>query len=965
MAEKGEPITTKMDVDISGLKAGFQEAKREIRMANSEFKAAASEMDFVGSSADGLQKKIAQLTAVQDGEIKKLESLKGQYQAVAQEQGENSTSAQELQIKINNQQAAVNKVTAQLKQYQDKLNDTQTASADLQSTINAEESELKNLKTAYTNVVLEQGDTSQAAQDLAKQIEDLSTELADNKKKLSDAEAAADSFDKSLDNVEDGAEGASGGFTIMKGALADFIGNTISGAIDKVGEFVGSLFDLSEETQEFRSNMTKVSGSADSFGYSLEDARGKFEQFYRYVGDDQMATNAITNLMGMKVSTETLDSVANGAIATWSAYGDSIPIESLTESITESANVGQVTGTLADTINWAKRSNDEWAKSMAGNPAAQKAFNAAVKDGESTEDAYSAALAACSTTQERADLIAQTLNDTYGKSKQRYDEMSGSILDANDAELKLKESQAQLGQAVEPVNTAITNLKTKALDAIAPAVTTVATGIGNLLNWFLQTPGAASAAAAVITAVAVAFGTLAAALAIQALVNGVQKAFTLLNVTLLANPFVLIAAAIAGVVAALTLLWNTNEGFRNAVTTAWNAVVTTISSAVSGIVNFFTVTVPNGITAMLTWFQNLPGNIAAFLSEVIAKVSNWAQQMAKNAINAAKNFLTNIVNGVKSLPSKFASFLTQVIGRVTSWGSRLVSSGKEKATAFVNAVIDFIKSLPGKAAEQLKKVVSKVASWGSELASKGKAAAKKLLDAVVNGVKSLPSKMLQLGKDIVSGIWNGITGAAQTLYNNVKNFMQNILQNAKNAIKSNSPSKLWRDEIGKNIVSGIVVGVGQSTGSAIQSIVTLANQMLKTALSANGNYTEVGKKAVEAFVSGVDQNVKNATKSVEKFVDQQVKTFSRKHKKNKKKYEEAGREVVEAYSNALTKAADKVKEKLTNKLDEISSAYQGKYDEIINLQNTMNQKLEDYGIYIPLMKMEIWCWEISKKVPIR
>ena len=506
MAEKGEPITTKMDVDISGLKAGFQEAKREIRMANSEFKAAASEMDFVGSSADGLQKKIAQLTAVQDGEIKKLESLKGQYQAVAQEQGENSTSAQELQIKINNQQAAVNKVTAQLKQYQDKLNDTQTASADLQSTINAEESELKNLKTAYTNVVLEQGDTSQAAQDLAKQIEDLSTELADNKKKLSDAEAAADSFDKSLDNVEDGAEGASGGFTIMKGALADFIGNTISGAIDKVGEFVGSLFDLSEETQEFRSNMTKVSGSADSFGYSLEDARGKFEQFYRYVGDDQMATNAITNLMGMKVSTETLDSVANGAIATWSAYGDSIPIESLTESITESANVGQVTGTLADTINWAKRSNDEWAKSMAGNPAAQKAFNAAVKDGESTEDAYSAALAACSTTQERADLIAQSLNDTYGNSKQRYDEMSGSILDANDAELKLKESQAQLGQAMEPVNTAITNMKTKALDIVAPAITNVAGKFSDLLNSVLNAPDAATAVSTLITSLITGIG---------------------------------------------------------------------------------------------------------------------------------------------------------------------------------------------------------------------------------------------------------------------------------------------------------------------------------------------------------------------------------------------------------------------------------------------------------------------------
>ena len=752
MAEKGEPITTKMDVDISELKAGFAEAKREIRMANSEFKAAASEMDFVGSSADGLQKKIAQLTAVQDGEIKKLESLKGQYQAVAQEQGENSTSAQELQIKINNQQAAVNKVTAQLKSYQDKLNDTQTASANLQSTIEAEEAELKSLKAAYTNVALEQGDTSQAAQDLAKQIEDLSTELADNKKKLSDAEAAADTFDKSLDNVEDGAEGASGGFSIMKGALADFIGNTISGAIDKIGEFVGSLLDLSEETQEFRSNMAKVSGSADSFGYSIDGAKGKFEQFYRYVGDDQMAANAITNLMGMKVSTETLDGVANGAIATWSAYGDSIPLESLTESITESANVGKVTGTLADTINWAKRSNDEWAKSMSGNPAAQRAFNDAIKDGATTEDAYSAALAACSTTQERADLIAQSLNDTYGSSKQRYDEMSGSILDANDAELKLKESQAQLGKAVEPVNTAITNLKTKALDAIAPVITTVANGMGNLLNWFLQTPGAASAAAAVLTAVAVAFGTLAAALAIQALINGVQKAFALLNVTLLANPFVLIAAAVAGVVAALTLLWNTNEGFRNAVTTAWNAVVATISSAVDGIVNFFTVTVPNGITAMLAWFQNLPGNIQKFLSNAINKVSAWAAQMADKAKTTAKNFLENVSGGIRTLPEKVWNWLRKVVDKVVTWAGNMLTKGKNAAKGFIDGVVDQIKELPGKAKNIFDNTVGKIVAWGKDMLRKGKDAAKDVVDGIKEKLGKLPDDIKNIGKNIVEGL---------------------------------------------------------------------------------------------------------------------------------------------------------------------------------------------------------------------
>ena len=66
-----------------------------------------------------------------------------------------------------------------------------------------------------------------------------------------------------------------------------------------------------------------------------------------------MATNAVTNLMGLKVSTETLSNLANSAIGVWSAYGDSIPIESLTESMNESAQVAKVTGVLADALNWA------------------------------------------------------------------------------------------------------------------------------------------------------------------------------------------------------------------------------------------------------------------------------------------------------------------------------------------------------------------------------------------------------------------------------------------------------------------------------------------------------------------------------------------------------------------------------------------------------------------------------------
>ena len=127
MPSEGQTITTEFKVDISDLKAGIQDANRQIRLANSEFKAASSGMDDWGNSADGLSAKIKQLTAVQEAETTKLNLLKQQYKQVAEEQGETSTAAQNLLVKVNNQQAAVNKVTAELKSYETRLNDLNAA----------------------------------------------------------------------------------------------------------------------------------------------------------------------------------------------------------------------------------------------------------------------------------------------------------------------------------------------------------------------------------------------------------------------------------------------------------------------------------------------------------------------------------------------------------------------------------------------------------------------------------------------------------------------------------------------------------------------------------------------------------------------------------------------------------------------------------------------------------------------
>lgn len=287
---------------------------------------------------------------------------------------------------------------------------------------------------------------------------------------VKNADGDLNDLEETIEDTSEAAKDSADGFTIMKGSIADLVSEGIQYCISSLKDMAGNLLNLSEATEEYRSMMAKVQGSADTFGYSLEFAKNQYTDFYRYLGDDQMATNAITNLMGMKVSTDTVSDSANAAISVWSAYGDSIPIEGLTESINESAQVAAVTGSLADAINWASKSNDEWSDALSDNAKAQKAFNDAVEEGESVEDAFTAALAACADTQERADLIATTLNKTYGKSKETYDELSKSILDTNDAELELKEVQAELGETVAPLNNELSRLQSKVLSKLSPQV---------------------------------------------------------------------------------------------------------------------------------------------------------------------------------------------------------------------------------------------------------------------------------------------------------------------------------------------------------------------------------------------------------------------------------------------------------------------------------------------------------------
>lgn len=447
---------------------GEKEYRKQINQIIQQAKTLDAEMKAVTSSFDGQtdsQKKLTaqseSLTKQIENQQKRIDLLQQMTDKAAQKYGEADTRTLKWRQAVADATTALNKMKSELSQVNQELEETNSASGTshlerLTGVIQDQEKELEKLKVAYQEAVLAKGRDSQEAQDAARKIQSLSTDLKENKTDMQQLAREADSLAGELDDTGTAAQNAGDGFTIMKGTIADLASSGIQSALGGIKDMATSILDLGEATQEHRSMMLKMQGSAQSFGYEMDFVTQKYQEFYRYLGDDQMAVNAITNLTGMRVSTETVSDAAEAAIAVWASYGDSIPIESLTESINESSQVAQVTGVLADALNWAGISEDE----------------------------FNTKLQSLSSTQERADLIAQTLNETYGESKDWYDENAKSMLDTNDAQRELMDTQSDMADDVDELNVELNRLKTDALEALMPVIEDVVGAISDAVNWF-------------------------------------------------------------------------------------------------------------------------------------------------------------------------------------------------------------------------------------------------------------------------------------------------------------------------------------------------------------------------------------------------------------------------------------------------------------------------------------------------
>ena len=226
----------------------------------------------------------------------------------------------------------------------------------------------------------------------------------------------------------------------------------------------------------------------------------------------------------------------------------------------------------------------------------------------------------------------------------------------------------------------------------------------------------------------------------------------------------------------------------------------------------------NFLNNVVSFFTQLPGKVLQFITSAFNNVQTWATNMANKAREMGTNFINNVVSFFTQLPGKVLQFITSAFNNVQTWATNMANKAREMGTNFINNVVSFMQQLPGKIKQYLDSAINNLKTWVTQMGQKGKEAVQSLINNVMSAASGIASKVMSIGTDIVTGVWNGIKNAAGWFTDQVKSFFSGIVDGVKDALGIGSPSKVFRDEIGRWLPPGVVQGFEAAMPSAMKAI---------------------------------------------------------------------------------------------------------------------------------------------------
>ena len=405
----------------------------------------------------------------------------------------------------------------------------------------------------------------------------ISAEIDKFKQNVDKAQKQISSFKeqvaKASKDVDDKFKGIGEG--IAKGAKAAAVGLAAAGT---------ALVALGASTQEYRNEQAKLTTAFETAGSSAAQAKETYNDLFRVLGDSGQATEAANHLAKLTTEEKALNEWTTICQGVYATFGDSLPIEGLTEAANETAKVGTLTGSLADALNWAGVN----------------------------EDAFQEKLDKCNSEAEREQLIRKTLNGLYDDAAAKYEENNAQVLAQNEAQARLQETTAALGEVVAPLVTSFTQFATDALAVVVPYVQQLAQEYGPALQSVLEGVAAALEAAftwaiqhkeillvagGLIAGIATAIGLYNVVAAVKAAMDAAQVTTLWALVSAYAAqaaamivaiaPYLAIVAAIAAVIAIIVLCVKHWDKIKEATAKAWEKMKELVQKGIEKVISFF------------------------------------------------------------------------------------------------------------------------------------------------------------------------------------------------------------------------------------------------------------------------------------------------------------------------------------------------------------------------------------------
>lgn len=782
-----------------------------------------------------------------------------------------------------------------------------------------------------------------------------------------------DEYDRGVSKVAKSGESLSGklksGLATAGKAAAHGIG-MIAGAAGTAG---GALLALEGSTEEYRVAQGKLNTAFDAAGMSADVAQQAYRGFYEILGDTDTATEASQLLSNLVKSEEDVAKWTDIAAGVYGTFGDALPIEGLIESANETAKVGQVTGSLADALNWGALATETFGVALKANTKENEEWNKAVTEAKSAEDFFNLALQDCSTEAERNELIMQALSKGYMDATYSFYDMNSAVIMSRRNQALLDETLAKLGETVSNVKNrllsdflpgiskvvdafadmingvsgadqafvdAISSLVSKLteklpefidfgvkiikaivsgvsqslpvlvetllpalidmavtlleefvavlpdiLSAIAKAlpqvVTVIFEAIPSILPALIEAVGVliTSLMAAVPQMITAAFQASPIAATIASLIGGLKLAgsfsgliksvtgvvsslsglsgafSTVLGVVkgaagafsglfsiLAANPIALVIAAVAALVAGIIHLWNTNEGFRDAVGAIWEAIKGFFVSAKDAIVSAWN-TVADFFKGVWEGIKEAFSDVAEFFGGVFSA----AWEAIKNAWGAAVDFFRGIWEGIKEAFSTVA----EVLGGFFSAAWDAIKSVWSTVTGFFTQIAEGVKAIFSAVAEALIGFFS--AAW--EGIKTAWSAAVDFFKGVWEGIKAVFSVVAEVlggffkkAWEAIKSVWSTVVGFFKEVWEGIKTTFSAVVDTLSGFFK-----KAW--EKIKSVWS-TVVGFFKGVWDGIKNVFASVAGFFKEKFQAAVNSIKDAWTGITDFFKGIWEKIK-------------------------------------------------------------------------------------------------------------